>query len=97
MWPAIEERSLSRYFDIIDEFPDPIGATSFLFSTNILHIFEVSKYFRDFFVANITFYGITQRVLSEIHQTALSIMSWDMLLRFYLLYNGFESLWIVDS
>ena len=41
-WPAIEKRSLSRYFIKIDEFPDPINAAIFS-TTKIQRLFERNK------------------------------------------------------
>jgi hypothetical protein len=41
-WPAIEKRSLSRYFIKIDEFPDPINAAIFSI-TKVMSFYERNK------------------------------------------------------
>ncbi|WP_288854441.1 hypothetical protein, partial [uncultured Bacteroides sp.] len=41
-WPAIEKRSLSRYFIKIDEFPDSINAAIFSI-TKVMSFYERNK------------------------------------------------------
>lgn len=96
MWPAIEKRSLSRYFIKIDEFPDPINAA--IFSTSkVVSFYERNKKNKKIVCLHLMFSHFhntaknKKRRLRIRNQRLAGLFFYPGLCSFCFSYNGLES------